>query len=101
MREPIQMARFTTLMPGKACASARPLRNSESVSQARRCTNSRIIQPLRPPPKLVSSILENAKKMVRNRGAAGVGGKMAGRSGWKFIVGARQANGAGPNVSAG
>src|SRR3546814_7196010 len=61
------MARLTTLMPGKACDSARPLTNSCSDIHLRLCTNSRMIQPLRPPPKLVTPRRENARNSMVKR----------------------------------
>ncbi|KGQ02287.1 hypothetical protein BBAD15_g12503 [Beauveria bassiana D1-5] len=73
-RKPIQMARFTTFTPGNDCASARPLRKSDSDSQRRCCTNSRIIQPLSPPPKLVRPTLAKARKICGSVGGAATAG---------------------------
>jgi hypothetical protein len=61
-----------TLTPGNARASARPVRNSLSVSQRLFCTNSRIIHPLRPPPKLDRLILAKIKKISPKPGRLAV-----------------------------
>ena len=61
-------ARFTFVAPGTMLHRPKLEMNCWSSSQARFCTSSRRIQPVRPPPKLVAPMMRKSDKQGSKAG---------------------------------